>query len=364
MSQEPSIREQYILDSNLMLRYALNKGIAVPSSIVKTLESYILKDSVDRGECDADSVHYDEKVVGDLKAIVTTHERLTKIVYPATPDSIRYLIDEQNKSSFLKFLSPVSFVRQMMGAALICLVVFILLSMLSYVSLTGGDEAIQGSGLPMLTNLLFFMAAAGLGASFAELFEADEYITKGTFDPIFLSSYWMRFVLGLIAGMLLATLIPMTEANDKLELLARPTLAMVGGFASSLVYRILKRFVETVEIMFGGKSKAIKVINREKSKLLGDIKKTRAKFTRQIAELSEALNSGTDPRNIKEKVEKIFDELVPPQESNEEERTYEDRKNTSFELDTEYSEDEEKFRKNEYVIPAKEIKRDADGDVG
>ena len=39
MSQEPSIREQYIQDSNLMLRYALNKGIAVPSSIVKTLES-------------------------------------------------------------------------------------------------------------------------------------------------------------------------------------------------------------------------------------------------------------------------------------------------------------------------------------
>ena len=364
MSQEPSIREQYIQDSNLMLRYALNKGIAVPSSIVKTLESYILKRSIERGECDADSVHYDEKVVGDLKAIVTTHERLTKIVYPATPDSIRYLIDEQNKPSILKFLSPVSFVRQMMGAAMACLAVFIMLSMLSYVSLTGGDESIQGSGLPMLTNLLFFMSAAGLGASFAEFFEADEYITKGTFDPIFLSSYWMRFVLGLIAGMLLATLIPMDDANTKLELLARPTLAMVGGFASSLVYRILKRFVETVEIMFGGKSKAVKVINREKSKLLGDIKNTRAKFTRQIAELSEALNSGTDPRKIKERVEKIFDELVPPQESNEEERTYEDRKNTSFEFDTEYSEDEEKHRKDEYVIPAKEIVRDADGDVG
>lgn len=119
-----------------MLRYALNKGIAVPSSIVKTLESYILKDSVDRGECDADSVHYDEKIVGDLKSLVTTHERLTKIVYPATPDSIRYLIDEQNKPSILKFLSPVSFVRQMMGAAMFCLAVFIMLSMLSYVSLT------------------------------------------------------------------------------------------------------------------------------------------------------------------------------------------------------------------------------------
>jgi len=363
MSHEPSIREQYIQDSNLMLRYALNKGIAVPSSIVKTLESYILKDSVDRGDCVRDSVFYDEKMVGDLKSLVNTHERLIKIVYPATPDSIRYLIQEENRPSVFKFLSPVSFVRQMMGAALICLVIFMLLSMLTYVSFVADDNVMGSSGLPMLSNLLFFMAAAGLGASFAELFEADEYITKGTFDPIFLSSYWMRFVLGLIAGMLLATLIPMNEANTKLELLARPTLAMVGGFASSLVYRILKRFVETVEIMFGGKSKAIKVINREKSKLIGDIKATRSKFTRQIAELSEALNSGVDPQKVKEKVEKIFDELVPPQESNEEERTYENRKNTSFEHDTEFSEDEEKYRKNEYVIPAKEV-RDADGDVG
>lgn len=361
MLQELSIREQYIQDSNLMLRYALNKGIAIPASIVKTLEGYVVKDSIDKGHTDFNSVTYDPDVVNDLKSLVNTHERLIKIVYPATPDSIRYLIDEENKPSYLKFLSPISFVRQMMGAAMICLVVFMLLSMLTYVSFAADDNVMGGSGLPMLSNLLFFMAAAGLGASFAELFEADEYITKGTFDPIFLSSYWMRFTLGLIAGMLLATLIPMDEANTKLELLARPTLAMVGGFASSLVYRILKRFVETVEIMFGGKSKAIKVINREKSKLLGDIKNTRAKFTRQIAELSEALNAGVDPQKVKEKVEKIFDELVPPQETNEEERTYEDRKR-SFENDTEFSENEEKYREQEYVIPAKEV--DAKGDVG
>ncbi len=362
MLQELSIREQYIQDSNLMLRYALNKGIAIPASIVKTLEGYVVKDSIDKGHTDFNSVTYDPDVVNDLKSLVNTHERLIKIVYPATPDSIRYLIDEENKPSYLKFLSPISFIRQMMGAAMICLVIFMLLSMLTYVSFATDENVMGSSGLPMLSNLLFFMAAAGLGASFAELFEADEYITKGTFDPIFLSSYWMRFTLGLIAGMLLATLVPMSEANTKLELLARPTLAMVGGFASSLVYRILKRFVETVEIMFGGKSKAIKVMNREKSKILGDIKNTRAKFTRQIAELSEALNAGVDPQKVKEKVEKIFDELVPPQESNEEERTYEERKQTSFENDTEFSENEEKYREQEYVIPAKEV--DAKGDVG
>ncbi len=362
MLQELSIREQYIQDSNLMLRYALNKGIAIPASIVKTLEGYVVKDSIDKGHTDFNSVTYDPDMVNDLKSLVNTHERLIKIVYPATPDSIRYLIDEENKPSYLKFLSPISFIRQMMGAAMICLVIFMLLSMLTYVSFATDENVMGSSGLPMLSNLLFFMAAAGLGASFAELFEADEYITKGTFDPIFLSSYWMRFTLGLIAGMLLATLVPMSEANTKLELLARPTLAMVGGFASSLVYRILKRFVETVEIMFGGKSKAIKVMNREKSKILGDIKNTRAKFTRQIAELSEALNAGVDPQKVKEKVEKIFDELVPPQESNEEERTYEERKQTSFESDTEFSENEEKYREQEYVIPAKEV--DAKGDVG
>jgi len=89
MSHEPSIREQYIQDSNLMLRYALNKGIAVPSSIVKTLESYILKDSVDRGECAADSVHYDEKVVGDLKSLETEYAQISLARQLCTTDDGR-----------------------------------------------------------------------------------------------------------------------------------------------------------------------------------------------------------------------------------------------------------------------------------
>ena len=36
------------------------------------------------------------------------------------------------------------------------------------------------------------------------LFEANKYVVASTFDPKYESSYWIRFVLGLIAGLLLS----------------------------------------------------------------------------------------------------------------------------------------------------------------
>ena len=64
-----------------------------------------------------------------------------------------------------------------------------------------GQEWLVLSGHVLLYNLLFLIAAAGLGASFQALFQANRYVVAGTFDPKYESSYWIRFVLGLIAGL-------------------------------------------------------------------------------------------------------------------------------------------------------------------
>ncbi len=365
MPQEMSLQEMYVKDCNLMLRYALNKGITVPSSVINTLENFNLKLRIDSGESIASGATVDEKLVKDIKNLVNTHERLTKIVYPATPNSIRYISEEENKKSWWRFVSPIGFVRQMMAAAVFCLIMFMALSWVKVVGLnTTQDEFLSMVGFERFSNILFFLTAAGLGASFAELFKADEYITKGTFEERYRFSYWARFMLGLIAGLLFATLIPLGDPETEWGKLARPTVAMIGGFSSSVVYKTLRRLVEMVEIFIGGKSKAARMVTREKDKLFHEIKNTKAKFTRQIAELSEALNSGMDPKKVKEKVEKIFDELVPPQETTIEERDYENRKKLPFELDAEHSPNEEQYRKYEYKIPADKHTENDSGSAG
>lgn len=58
------------------------------------------------------------------------------------------------------------------------------------------------------------------------------------------SSDWVRFNLGLIAGMVLAVLVPIDTGSKTFE---RPLLALLGGFSASVVYRILQRLVDTLE---------------------------------------------------------------------------------------------------------------------
>ena len=78
---------------------------------------------------------------------------------------------------------------------------------------------------------LHFMSAAGLGASFAVLFEINTYTLKAAFDPLYEPSYWTRFALGLIAGVLLADLV---SANTN-----KPPLSCRGTIDLSLVGELL-----------------------------------------------------------------------------------------------------------------------------
>ena len=58
----------------------------------------------------------------------------------------------------------------------------------------------------------------------------------------------MRFIHGLIAGIVLPELIPVQ--GD--QALSRPLLALLGGFSASVVYRLLSRLVDTLESLFQG----------------------------------------------------------------------------------------------------------------
>jgi hypothetical protein len=101
------------------------------------------------------------------------------------------------------------------------------------------------NGLPSLANAGFFLCAASIGASFSALFRINLYIAATTYDPKHDVSYWVQYGLGLIAGVLLATMIPISDAAG--PAISRSVLALVGGFSASLLYRTLDRLSRSIE---------------------------------------------------------------------------------------------------------------------
>jgi uncharacterized membrane protein YeaQ/YmgE (transglycosylase-associated protein family) len=144
----------------------------------------------------------------------------------------------------------------MMVFAVVSLLAFIML-----VSLTPVAQQTSANPLFAATNLgwaalaraAFLLSAAGMGAAFAGLFKANRYIAEGSFDQKYESSYWITIVLGLIAGIVLAQILP--DNTQTLGKLTKPLLALLGGFSAPAVYRVLERMVQTIEALIQGDSR-------------------------------------------------------------------------------------------------------------
>jgi len=123
--------------------------------------------------------------------------------------------------------APLVPVRRTMFAAGISTAAFIALSTTPYV-----NEAltVQGSsGMVLLASELFWLSAAAMGASFAMLLQASGPLGRG--DE---RSWWVQFVVGVMAGFILVALLPVSGRG-----LSRPTIAVLGAFLASMAFRFL-----------------------------------------------------------------------------------------------------------------------------
>ena len=181
-----------------------------------------------------------------LRQLVFAHNSLVALVAPATPRTIAYLHRHLQRPGFWGLHGKVPFVRRMMGASMLFLLGFILIRVLPYINalLVAGNPA---SGWPLLLEDLYYITAAGMGASFAVLYEVNRHTLQAAFDPIYEPVYWTRFALGLIAGLLLAELVPVDMSQSIYHGVAKPTLALLGGFSASVVYHLLIHLRNTME---------------------------------------------------------------------------------------------------------------------
>jgi hypothetical protein len=250
-------------ECDAMAQYALSSGFPVPDSVLVTLGDLATRYSV--------PVLATRSRWGRSKAAVVTeprlpdpdgevykrlgqmHAQLAQLVAPATPRSLR-LIREGSYNRVLTFLGRVRLARLMTYLAIVLVAAFVVFAMKGSFSeknavgkaLIGSNLLFGATGSTKIFNALELVAAAGLGAVFYALYKVNGYVIKGTYDPTYEPTYWTRFMMGIIAGVLLALVIPLQGG------LAKPFLALLGGFSAQAVYKILIRFVEALEALIHG----------------------------------------------------------------------------------------------------------------
>ena len=280
-------------EAEAMADYAFSSGKEVPPTLMTALQRVMADPpSAERG---IEAVPGSTLVLSELSRI---HQSLARIVHPATPRSILLLAREGRRPLAVRILGPVPLVRGLTIAALISVAAWIGLSTTQ--AADGTVNWTEDHGVWLLIEELHLLAAAGVGAAFAGLFQASRYVTRGTYDPKYASSYWTRFVLGVVAGMILALLIPLE--SDALGSMGAPLLAMLGGFSVRVVYRLLRRLVLTVESMVGGEPGVAEAqeVEVERARLQEQRRQEQINLGSQLVTIVETLqHTKSDPAIIR-----------------------------------------------------------------
>ncbi len=319
-----SLKDKILHECEAMASYAFESGLQVPGGLIQMLEQFGPSESTERGMVTDQNI---DKTAGNKTEstqkktikkrdncnsgnLALAHHQLAQIVSPATPRTILLLATEAQKRTIWRFLGSVPLIRHMMLVAILSLAAFIALSVSE--SVKGVANWSEGYGMPLLLEELFLISAAGLGASFLSLFQANRYIVEGTYDPKYVPSYWIRYVLGIISGIILAQLIPIDQSGTTIKL-AKPTLAMVGGFSAAVVYRILNRIIETIESLIRGDSKSIIAAQEQaaKARFAEQATQSRLKVASDLISLQQQLNTGGSSEDAKQKLNNILESILP-----------------------------------------------------
>lgn len=220
----------------------------------------------------------EEEMVHELTMV---HQDLTAAISPATPSTIVMLEDQKKRP--LRFLGPVPLIQRMTFVAIISLLTFLGLFMFEEVSASSVNGNILDYDDPMtfLLNELFILSIAAAGASFYALFEAYKYISNASFDSKYESMYWIRFILGVLSGVILAQFIfidpaayggNVSETTTTSQSLGgfmtyKPILAFLGGFSARVVHKILNSLVDSLETFISGSARDMLRAREESAKV-------------------------------------------------------------------------------------------------
>jgi len=235
-------------DCRVLLDYAIGEGLALEADRLDIIQ----------GEGDM-TTH-----TASIEQLVQAYNYLIGIVHPVNTKTILILAKNKESHPIMRMLGPLPIIRQFMVVGIISLITMLTISISSHLNIkTINFSLLEDDGRDQAYRLIFLIACSGVGASFYSLFKISKYLSRNTFDVSYGYSYWIRFILGIVAGVLLSELlIDFLGVNEVQEgksvqpldsnYLLKPVLAILGGFSADLVYRILNKLVDTFESIFSG----------------------------------------------------------------------------------------------------------------
>lgn len=307
-----STREAFVSqmteEARAMASYALGAGRAVPGWALDVIAR--MTDAEEGGG---------EPGV-ELGELARAHAALATLIAPVRPDLVLMIEVESNVHRAKRFFGRVGIIRSFMFATLLSVVTFIALSLSPYIDDPRYGDIFTSNGLPLLINELFFLSSAAVGASFSGLFQADREITAGTFQPKQNSSYWVRFVLGLVAGLLLATVLhissiaPPDATGITRFRFTSAALALVGGFSSSVVQLVIQRLIEAMMTILRGSVEQELELREKASRVRMDeaLSRERTQVNAQLADLQRRLAAGESPESLRGVVDEMSRQLLSP----------------------------------------------------
>jgi hypothetical protein len=314
-----------------MAEHALGIGRAIPLEVLEQLDQALLASdpaAAVSGRRDIGDGTREEAIIGGAPAAETSplaslsaaHGSLAQIVAPATPESILLTAEERVTHPLWYALGPLPIVRQMLGLAVVSL--FVLLG----VSLSGNVNAVNMSktfleleGYPLMLIEIFLLSASSLGSCFQNLQRINAVISEGTYDPKFQSTYWTRWVMGVISGIILSQLVydillghgTATEPS-KLGIspaVGEPLLALLGGYSVDVVHGILSRVVNTIGSLFHGPSDDT-VENQARARLVEAVAQERLSTASDLVDLQRHLARTPEADELRKRLDAVIQRIT------------------------------------------------------
>ncbi|MGO9317344.1 MAG: hypothetical protein ACLPXT_14380 [Terracidiphilus sp.] len=253
--------QQTLVQVRLMYRYALDEDKLDDGARKALTAVQSVLTAPDDSVPEASTIDFDK--------LMSAHAALARVIAPATPSSLEAT---EPLPGFFGSLRNPPLIGWMILIGLFSLVGFVVARLLhTFIPSVSNN-------LEWL-NVIEWAFAAALGAVFYVLFTAHSYVKDRTFDLRYNSVYVIRFVLGVLAGIILAIVTSsyLSGTSDQLKKLTPSIIALLGGFSTEAVYQILQRMVDILVAAVKGDG--------------SDAAKTKAEQTAQM----EFLNLAEDP---------------------------------------------------------------------
>lgn len=287
--------DQLQSECEAMARYVLQHGLPFQPELIARLLALT-----------GNATSPDSRAYGELAEL---HRKLAHAVAPATPQAITLLDRDKQHTERFAWLGPVPLIRMLTLTALGFLFAVIGIALSSKVSSENlAHGLLDSSGTTLLLNMLFLLCCAGLGAAYATLFHAHRYVADCTYDPKYDASYGARLILGVIAGLILAEMLPsQLFAQGSMHEFGKPALSMLGGFSATAVHRLLHRIVETLETLVRGdnSSQYRQSLETHKAQAVSDRSQSRAELAAQLIDLQQSLEGDQPTAAVRQRLAEL-----------------------------------------------------------